>query len=72
MQQRQRETVSTHADGVTEGDRATVDVDDLVGDPEIVHRRDADSRERLVDLEEVDIADLLAAVPSAARIARLG
>ena len=44
---------------MTERDGATVDVHHVVGDPEILHRREADGRERLVELEEVEVGDLL-------------
>src|SRR5439155_13223319 len=45
---------------MAEGDRPAVDVGDLVGDAEVGHRRQPDGRERLVELEQVNIADLLA------------
>jgi hypothetical protein len=35
VQQREGEAVAAHADRVAEGDRAAVDVDDLVGDAEV-------------------------------------
>src|SRR4051812_6678326 len=56
----EREAGARHADRVAEGDGPTVDVDDVVGDAEIVHRRQPDGGERLVDLEQVDVADRLA------------
>src|SRR5437588_67413 len=57
VDQREHDACTGHADGVTERDRATVDVGHLVGDAEVGHRRDADRSERLVQLEEVDVAD---------------
>ena len=57
VQERERQPVAAHADRVTEGDGATVDVDDLVADAELGHRGDADGGERLVDLEQVDVGD---------------
>ena len=53
----QRDAGARHADRVTEGDGAAVDVDDLVGDAEVGHRGHADGGERLVQLEQVDVAD---------------
>ena len=50
--------VPRHADRVTERDGAAVHVDDVVGDAEVVHRREADRGERLVELEQVDVGDL--------------
>ena len=41
-----------------EGDCTTVDVDDVVGNAEILHRCEADGGERLVELEEIDVGDL--------------
>src|SRR3954471_5265247 len=46
------------AQRVTHRDRATVDVRDLVADAEVAHEPHRDRRERLVDLEQVDVADL--------------
>ena len=54
-----------HADRVAEGDGAAVDVGDLVGDAEVGHRGDADGGERLVELEQVDVADRLAGLARA-------
>ena len=45
---------------MAEGDGTTVDVDDVVGDRQVVHRRQADGGEGLVELEEGDVVDLLA------------
>ena len=53
----EREPGAGHADRVAEGDRAAVDVDDVVADAEVLHRLDADRRERLVDLDQVEVAD---------------
>src|SRR4051794_32641195 len=41
---------------VTEGDRATVDIDAVVGDTEVLHRLDGDGGERLIYLVEVEAA----------------
>ncbi len=43
---------------MTECDGTTVDVGDRVVDAEIGHRRHTDRGERLVQLEQVDVADL--------------
>ena len=56
--EREHDARARHADRVTERDRAAVHVDDVVGDAEVAHRRDPDRGERLVELEEVDVADL--------------
>jgi hypothetical protein len=45
---------------VTDGDGAAVDVHDVVGDAEVAHGGDTDGGERLVELEQVDVADALA------------
>ena len=49
-------TRARHADRVAERDGAAVHVDDVVADAEVAHRRDADRGERLVELEQVDVA----------------
>ena len=54
-EQRERETGPRHADRVSEGDRAAVHVRDVLADPEVVHRCEADDGERLVDLEQVHV-----------------
>src|SRR5690554_4829454 len=43
------------AEGVTHGDGAAVHVELLVGDAEVALELEHDRRERLVDLEEVDV-----------------
>src|SRR3954454_24860886 len=55
VDERQNDARARHADGVTECDRATVDVHDVVGDAEVLHRRDTNGRERFVQFEEVDV-----------------
>ena len=72
VEQGQREAVATHTDRVAERDGAAVDVDDLVGDAEFVDRCATDSGERLVDLEQVEVADATPALSAACMIARLG
>ena len=57
---------------MTEGDGATVDVDDVVADAEVVHRRQPDGGEGLVELEQRDVRDRLPAFSQAALIARDG
>src|SRR4051794_30000608 len=52
----QRDARAGHADRVTERDGAAVDVDLLGVEAEVAHRLDADRRERLVDLDEVEVA----------------
>src|SRR5690606_30018387 len=47
-----------HANGMAHGDRATVDVDLLRVQTQLLGRRQADSGEGLVDLDEVEVADL--------------
>src|SRR3954452_21784463 len=54
----QRDPRTRHADRVTEGDRATVDVDLRVLDPELTRRRDADGGEGLVELDQVEVGRL--------------
>src|SRR4051794_17625396 len=44
-----------HADRVAQGDRSAVHVDLLVGEAELAGRGDADRRERLVELHEVQV-----------------
>src|SRR6476661_2863650 len=46
-----------HPERMAERDRATVDVQLLPRDPEVHCRRDHLCRERLVDLDEVDVVD---------------
>src|SRR5919107_4411347 len=46
------------AERVTHGDRAAVDVGDLVADVQVAHEAHRDGGERLVDLEQVDVLDL--------------
>src|SRR4051794_3970919 len=58
--ERQRHPVARHADGVAQGDGTAVHVHDVVRDSEVGHRGQADGCERLVELEEVDVGDLLA------------
>ena len=73
VEQRQGEAVAAHADRVAEGDGPAVDVDDVAGDAEIGHRRQADGGERLVDLEQVEVADCSRPARSRAlRMALLG
>src|SRR5215203_5448593 len=57
VQHRQREAIAAHPDRVAEGDGTTVDVDDVVADPQLGDRSDAHRGECLVDLEQVDVAD---------------
>ena len=47
-----------HADGVSQGDRATVDVDLVLADAELPCAGDADRSERLVDLDQIQVGDL--------------
>src|SRR5205823_14243376 len=55
----EQHTVAGHADGVAEGDGAAVDVDDVVADAEVVHRRQTHGGKGLVQLEEVDVLHVL-------------
>src|SRR6266481_6010782 len=57
MQQRDDQAGAGGADRVPERAGAAVDVQLLAGDAEIALRRHRHHRERLVDLEQVDIAD---------------
>ena len=66
--EREHDARARHADRVTERDRAAVHVHDVVGDAEVVHRREADRGERLVELEEVDVARPLRRACSSARL----
>src|SRR5690606_12294939 len=69
--EREHDAGTAHAERVTHGDGTTVDVDDLGIDTELARRRDADGRERLVDLDEVEVggrdALLLAGLRDGAR-----
>ena len=65
-QRRERDPGARHADGVAERDGAAVDVDLVLVDAEVVHRGQADGGEGLVDLEEVDGADVDAGLAAAA------
>jgi len=51
----QRDPGTRGVDRVAHGDRATVDVDVVIGDVEITHRLQGDRRERLVDLEQIHL-----------------
>jgi hypothetical protein len=68
----QRDPGTRGVDRVAHGDRATVDVDVLVGDVQITHRRQRDRRERLVDLDRSTSAGVLPSRPNALRIALAG
>ena len=46
-----------HADRVTERNGTAVDIDDVVGDTEVGHRRNGDRSKCLVELEEVDVGE---------------
>src|SRR5690606_12517215 len=46
-----------HADRVTDRDGAAVDVDLVLGDAQLTGGLDADRREGLVELEQVDVGD---------------
>ena len=72
VQQGEGDPGAGHADRVAEGDGAAVDVDDVVGDAEVLHRGQADGGEGLVELEQVDVADRLAGALEAATMARDG
>src|SRR6266550_6970291 len=45
------------ADGMAVRDRAALDVDDVLGQPELAGDRDDDRREGLVDLDALDLAE---------------
>src|SRR5437763_10225600 len=60
VDQGEQHPVARHPDGVAEGDGTTVDVDDVVADAEIVHRRQPHGGEGLVELEEVDVLHVFA------------
>src|SRR5688572_18042594 len=47
-----------HADRVAQRDGAAVDVDLVLGNAELLGRHDADRRERLVDLDQVEVGGL--------------
>jgi hypothetical protein len=68
----QRDPGTRGVDRVAHGDRATVDVDVLVGDVQITHRLQRDRRERLVDLDRSTSAGVLPSRPNALRIALAG
>src|SRR5262245_28482025 len=55
--EREHEPGTGHPDRVTQRDRAAVDVDDVPADAEVVHGLQADRRERLVDLDEVEVVN---------------
>ena len=55
--QGQRKPGARRADRVAEGDRAAVDVDPVQVDAEQLRGVDADRRERLVDLDQVEVVD---------------
>src|SRR3954451_2610580 len=54
VDERHHDAGTRHTDRVTERDRTAVHVDDVVVDAEIGHRRETNSCERLVELEQVD------------------
>src|SRR5262249_6897407 len=58
VQERQRDPGAGGAERVADRDRAAVDVHDVGADTEFAHGRDADRGERLVDLDEVQVADV--------------
>ena len=58
MQHGQCHAVSAHTDGVTECDRATVHVHDVIADAEIGHGGDAHGGEGFVQLEQIHVAHL--------------
>src|SRR5437588_3983353 len=57
VEQGARDARSGHAERVTDGDRAAVDVELVDVDAELTVRRDHLGGERLVDLREVDVVD---------------
>ena len=71
--QRQDHPRPGHPQRVPECDRTTVDVDDVLGDAQLVGRGQADRRERLVDLEQVEVggADAVLVAGSLDRLGRL-
>jgi hypothetical protein len=68
----QDEPGATHADRIAQGDGAAVDVDPSGGDAEIAHRRQSYPREGLVDLDQVQVADVQPAVSPQGGTDRLG
>src|SRR5918992_3424332 len=70
----QGEAGARHPDRVAEGDRAAVDVDLLGADAEIAHGLDGHRGERLVDLDQVEGADVHAGLAERVleRVRRLG
>src|SRR5205807_4855554 len=59
VDEREQHAVAGHPDGVAQSDGAAVDVDDVVADPEVVHRRQSNGGEGFVELEEVDVLHVL-------------
>src|SRR3954462_12979217 len=57
VRQRERKAGTAHADGVAQRDRAAVGVHLVVREPERLRRNNADSRKRLVDLDQVEVSD---------------
>src|SRR3954470_8868115 len=57
VDQRAGDARAGHAERVADGDRAAVHVEPLDVDAELLVRRDHLSGERLVDLDQVDVAD---------------
>src|SRR5262245_55352382 len=57
VEQRERQPVSAHPDRMAECDRTAVDVHDVERDVEVAGGRDADRCERLVHLEQREVAD---------------
>ena len=55
QRQMQRDARTRGADRMSEGDRTAVDVDDLRVDPELPGGGDTDRRERLVDLDQIQV-----------------
>jgi hypothetical protein len=53
--ERKWEAAPGHTDGVTERDRATVGVEHLDGDAKFASRRDHDSSEGFVHLDDIEI-----------------
>src|SRR3954452_3181479 len=70
----QDEPGAGHADGVAEGDGAAVHVHLFGGYAEVLHRLDRDGRERLVDLDQVEVGNLQALLLEGVqdRVGRLG
>src|SRR5579875_3005711 len=56
----ERKPCAGHPDRVAERDRTAVHVDDVRREAELLHRLQADGRKRLVDLDQVEVAHLLA------------